>query len=367
MRSCFGFLLLGIHFFVWIVFSLNPLAAIDLPFVLKDCPLAESQGIVLDVKRVEIRGLEFFYNASLIESGDTYRLFFRVDTPHIPPFVSHIGCVELDSNFNQTDKDYFFLDTKTDTSEDPRSLWVGNRLWLIYNDIASRSSAFRSMHAAVLDSSTFEVQKIIEMDLGLSRVEKNWTPFEGVFDSNEEPQLFFEYFIAPHILLHLDDSLENKITFYQGFSSDTYSLMWPKAWGQIRGGTPAKKISEEEYLAFFHSGFLDSEGTRWYVMGAYTFSALAPYEIRKISTCPIIYKGIYDTPTYRDDLKVCFPSGFVTETKNNRELIHLSCAENDMGIKIITIDKEALLKSLKSVIDIGKQKFHRFSKYQDLK
>lgn len=360
MCSCFSFLFLFCNFFI-----LDVLWAVDLPFVLKTCPLAESQGIVLGTKQVEIRGLEFFYNASLVESEDTYRLFFRVDTPHRPPFVSHIGCVELDSSFNQTDKEYFFLDTKTDSSEDPRSLWVGDQLWVIYNDIASRASAVRSMHAAILNNKTFEVQKIIEMDLGLSRVEKNWAPFEGNFSSNEKPQLFFEYFIAPHILLHLTDSLENEIKFYQGFSTDEYNLMWPKAWGQMRGGTPAKKISEDEYLAFFHSCFLGREGIRWYVMGAYTFSAVAPYEIKKISPCPIIYEGIYDTPTYRDDLRVCFPAGFVTKIKDDREVIYLSCAENDMGVKIITIDKEALLKSLKPVIDVGRKKFHRFNK-QDL-
>jgi hypothetical protein len=37
------------------------------------------------------------------------------------------------------------------------------------------------------------------------------------------------------------------------------------------------------------------------------------------------------------------------ENRDGQDLIHLSCGENDSAIKILTFDKEALLKTLKPI------------------
>jgi hypothetical protein len=84
-------------------------------------------------------------------------------------------------------------------------------------------------------------------------------------------------------------------------------------------------------------------------MGAYTFNAAPPFNLTGISKYPILFKEIYETPfanTACIEKRVIFPSGFVLENQNGRELIQLACGENDCGIKIVTIDKENLLKSL---------------------
>jgi hypothetical protein len=57
----------------------------------------------------------------------------------------------------------------------------------------------------------------------------------------------------------------------------------------------------------------------------------------------------YNSPplnTSNPKLRCIFPSGFVLETRNGQELIHVSCGENDSSVKILTMDKDALLKSL---------------------
>lgn len=354
LRSCFCVLTCA---------AFNFLYAQPLPDQLERClALNKANNLVFDVKKIEIRGLSYFYNASLIEHGDSYRLFFRVDTPHIPPFVSHIGCVELDREFNQTEKEYTIVDTGSSSSEDPRALYVGDELWLIYNDSGSHPSAHRVMHAASIDKETLEVLNVSELNIGLKPVEKNWTPFAGNLEGSEDPQLFFEYLISPQSILHLPNDSEKEIYFLQPIPSNFKNeLFWPKAWGQMRGGTPARKISEDEYLAFFHSSFCDGAGVRWYIMAAYTFEAKAPYKINKVSSYPIVFEGAYDTPSYRNDLKVLFPSGFVIENRDQKEIIHVSCGENDMGVKIITLDKEALLKSLQPAVHLGRKKFHRWS------
>ena len=84
-------------------------------------------------------------------------------------------------------------------------------------------------------------------------------------------------------------------------------------------------------------------------MGAYTFNAAPPFNLTGISKYPILFKGIYETPfinTASIDKRVIFPSGFVVENQDDRELIHLACGENDCSVKIVTLDKEQLLKSM---------------------
>ena len=122
-------------------------------------------------------------------------------------------------------------------------------------------------------------------------------------------------------------------------------------WGGLRGGTPAQKVGDE-YLAFFHSSFRDRNGIIWYCMGAYTFEDQPPFRITKISNYPILFEGIYGTPPMNtaDPMKrVIFPSGFVVEERNGKEVIHLSCGENDASVKIITLDKNTLLRGMKKI------------------
>ena len=94
---------------------------------------------------------------------------------------------------------------------------------------------------------------------------------------------------------------------------------WPKEYGEIRGGSQAMKIDDDNYLLFFHSS-RDPPGTlhpttfptrdltlillllpetgdvlKTYYMGAYTFSSKPPFAIKAITTIPItneiMYKG----------------------------------------------------------------------------
>jgi hypothetical protein len=49
------------------------------------------------------------------------------------------------------------------------------------------------------------------------------------------------------------------------------------------------------------------------------------------------------------DKRVIFPAGFAVEKRPEGDLIHVSCGENDSGIKIVSFRKEALFKSLKKL------------------
>ena len=84
-------------------------------------------------------------------------------------------------------------------------------------------------------------------------------------------------------------------------------------------------------------------------MGAYTFEAHPPFRMTSISPYPILFQGIYQAPLHRlasRYLYCIYPAGLVLAKEGEREVLHLSCGENDSAIKIITFDKQKLLSSL---------------------
>ncbi len=333
--------------------SFKPL---ELPAILKHVPFADAQGIVLSTKKVEIPGVTAPYNASLIAEKDRYFLFFRYDTPVIGkeyiPFYPNIGCAELDENFQPTNQGFSRIETHSRFSEDPRVIQVHDQYYLVYNDLVQNpklkhKNLRRAMWVANLDLEKKKINYKTCLDRRLCHIEKNWMPFAGKDDG-----LHFIYSITPHEILNV---APDKGVIHISAASTKQNLLseedWPAQWGLPRGGTPAQLV-DGEYLAFFHSATEDHRGIVWYLMGAYTFKATEPHEITRISPYPILFKGIYDSPhenTAEKRIRAIYPAGFVLKSQEGRDVIHVSCGENDSRVKIVTMDKEALLKSLKPI------------------
>ncbi|MFA5250542.1 MAG: hypothetical protein WC371_03955 [Parachlamydiales bacterium] len=325
----------------------------QLPFDLQNIPLAEESNLVIGIKEVQIRGVPAPYNASLIKSGPNYLIFFRYDVivqNTVQPFFSYIGCAELDGNFEQTEKEFVRLDTQSNFSEDPRALWIGRELYVIYNDLHSSNPLCRSMHLANVDPQSLKVNFVTELDLQMQHIEKNWIPFE--YPENSQYSLYFEYHLNPHTILKLPDPKTNSLAplIFPNYSASIKSP-WPLRWGEIQGGSTALQ-ADGQYLGFFHSKFKDKDNFSWYLIGAYTFENRPPFRLSAISNYPIFFNGIYSSvPVHTaNPLTRClFPCGFVIENQKGRELVHLACGENDSHIKIITFDKKVLLKSLKKI------------------
>ncbi len=74
----------------------------------------------------------------------------------------------------------------------------------------------------------------------------------------------------------------------------------PLAWehGELRGGTNIVLLRQrKEYLGLFHSiGGFAYEAKKTYFMGAFTFSAEPPFQLRSVSHQPILDKdnALYD-------------------------------------------------------------------------
>lgn len=282
--------------------------------------------LVLETKIIKINGAEFPYNASIIENGEGYSLYFRHDNDE----GSLIGLAYLDRDFYHQDPEPTWIETGSKTAEDPRAFKAGGNEYIVYNDQIDVDFECRRMH--ITDETS-----IICLDEHIGLNEKNWTPFEY------EGDIHFVYSINPHkILKYADEKVEHLTS-----STDplVYNLEWHKKYGEPRGGTPARLVNGE-YLSFFHSMWTHKKtGIRWYAMGAYTFEASPPFRITSMSKKPIMFKEAYSTKpqnTAPKDAKILYPSGFVVDG----EKIHVSCGENDCATRIVTFDKQSLLQNL---------------------
>ena len=235
-------------------------------FGLEKVPYGEETGLVKGVKRVEISQVTAPYNASIVEDGEGYLLFFRYDVPiHAvralkikSKLKAYIGCVKLDAQFNQA-APFTPIDTRSDFSEDPRAVRVNEELLLSYNDVAPNPQVYsRTIRLAPLDRATLALKETIDLDLHISPIEKNWVPFEY------QKALLFTYSINPHKILKVEGP---EITHLPASNADALQkFSWEKKWGILRRGTPPKLI-DGQYLSFFHSAIKRINGTACYVDG----------------------------------------------------------------------------------------------------
>jgi hypothetical protein len=162
--------------------------------------------------------------------------------------------------------------------------------------------------------------------------EKNWVFFE------HDGALHCVYSNYPtHKVLKLD---ENKV-------EEVYESP-PAIWhfGAVRGGTNPVKMPDGDWLTIFHSSVpteIPPHYVRYYA-GGYTFSGKPPFNIRKISTKPVMVGSEVDghktDPRYKDGWKpyVVFPCGLVDE--ENGWLT--SIGVNDWMCAVAKLDLSAL-------------------------
>ncbi len=306
--------------------------------------------IVTATQRIYLPEYPGAYNPSIIRYHDHYLLTFR----YLPnrfdlPWLSYIGIVLLDKSFDPVSS-FPLLDTRfynEDTpsqSEDARVFAFNGKYYIVYNDNTEIMFPSlwerRDMYIAELifkdDQCKLAKPLKLRHQTKFSHVlwQKNWSPFE--WNGN----LLFSYSINPHEVV--SPNLNN------GFCQPIYETEKPIQWnlGNLRGGSPAQKINDEYYLAFFHSGFFTSSGCSgnrelWhYYMGAYTFSSEPPFAITRISSTFIDAPGFYTFSNY--DKRVIYPGGFVVEDST----VYLAYGKDDSEIWIATINLNNLIGSM---------------------
>ncbi len=321
-------------------------------------PYSDKTGLVLSSPLLPIPNVPYPYNPSLIPYGNGYLLAFRTDPKWdgVGVFDAKIGLIELDRNMNPISSTLAFLDTGYKSAEDPRLFQVGDKFYVSYTKVMSLVYPVKC-HIAVtqFDPETKTAIQTVDMSYITGNMEKNWTPF--LYSNRElgKDELYFMYRYAPQRILRLTLPLDGTALHVYENKVPKTLRNWKKRWGEIRGGSPAIRV-ENEYMSFFHSSFV-SKGIRYYVMGAVTFDTEPPFCIKRISPYPIFFKSIYTTPVTpnvwfypRNHLRVIFPSGCVeAQEDEGKKVFYVVAGENDVAIRLITIDKEKLMNSLISV------------------
>ncbi len=315
------------------------------------CLSSFAEEIVLRAKQILIPECPNAFNPSIAKFEENYLLAFRY-CPDLEneEWVSYIGVVLLNDEFEQMSVVQLLSTRRTKTpsqSEDPRIFTYRGRTFLIFNDnmdeIFPSTVQRRDMYIAELffEDGLFSLSTPLKLTHSTKYNEywwqKNWFPF--VWNS----QLFLIYSINPHEILQ--PNLLNGIC-YPAYETDA-AILWE--WGKLRGGTPASLV-DGEYLSFFHSSiYTDSnnsleKGVWYYFMGAYTFSPDPPFTITKISQEPIVSFGFYSKTNQLK--RVIYPGGFI----DTESFIYVAYGKDDHEIWIATLDKNALLSSMKPVV-----------------
>lgn len=327
--------------FIFIAFQGQLKATLDLEKM--------AQSFVLETKQLEIPDFPEAFNPSITRWRGSLLLSFRVLIDPSDLWLSKIGLVWLDEDFNPVGTPQL-LNTRVKNSniptrsEDARIFTVGDRLFVTYNDNEERKHAgVRRIYQAEIEFNGEEfhvvsTEPFLKYDGESPKLwEKNWTPFEC------NGEAFFTYSFSPHLIFR--PCSETKCCQTKGASAGAFR--WD--WGSIKGGTPSLLVGDE-YLGFFHSWKIvntvqsGDEPLAHYFMGAYTFSPQAPYEITKISPTPIIGKDFYTDPDiYKKIYKhVIFPGGYV----HDENYIWVVYGREDCQAWVVKLDKKSLFRSL---------------------
>lgn len=309
----------------------------------------KAQDFVLETKQIEIPGYPEAFNPSIVRWKGSLLMCFRVLPNPLDLWISKIGLVWLDENYNPIGEPQL-LDTRISNphihsrSEDARLFTVGNRLYVTYNDNEEikHGATRRIYHAELAYDGTLFYEKNREPMLmyegeNKKTWEKNWIPFDY------KGTMLFIYSLTPHLIL--SPVIGSKKCDTLASSEGVFD--W--SWGTLRGGTPALLV-KNEYLSFFHSCKIvktKQSGNRalhHYFMGAYTFSSEPPFNVTQISPEPIIGKDFYsDQDIYKKIHKhVVFPGGYIMDDR----YIWVVYGREDCQVWVVKLDREGLFRSL---------------------
>lgn len=309
---------------------------------------ALSSKSLVEERQIEIPGYKSAYNPSILPYEDGYLLSFRYVSRcpqkffgNFRPDVSFIGVVQLHRDFRVKKDTVQILKVVSHSAEvslsaeDARLVSFGKRIFLFFNDYPPlHQHGGNAMYFAELVEDKmggFFLEKGKLLDYAFANpIEKNWSPFV------QEGRLYAIYGDSPRVILEIDEET--------GYCREVSRRFEETSWwdfGEVRGGSPAYLV-EGQFLTFFHSSFRYAQ-KRIYTMGAYTFSAEAPFPILAVTTQPL--GSLADYLESNSGKRVVFPGGMVVQGP----YIHVAWGRGDQEVWITSFDKEALLSSLQNL------------------
>ena len=317
--------------------------ASDLPEELREIPDAFELGMVKDFRFLMIPGYKYAFNPSIAQNGEGYLMAFRNEGNHLvrtgkmKVYHSFLNTVALDSDFSPIPGSVQEVDTGNLFSEDPRLVTHKGTHYIFYNENPYIRTDYRNMAVSALSQALQPLGKLQYQNLSHT-IEKNWAPF---FDEND--RLNFLYDMSP-LTVHTYAQIGHPFFFQKRVATHPYLKIWAKKWGEPHGGTPAVKISKNEYLTIFHSSKVLDNKIRWFFMGALTFSTSPNLEIKQISLFPIFSTKFYCStvsPTAPAKSKrVIYPAGLTI----SGDTAHVSCGVNDSKSALLSLDLKTIFE-----------------------
>ncbi len=301
-----------------------------------------------------IDGTENAYNPGLERYGTgTFLMVIRDDRRNYR--YNRLSLILLNNDFSAVSSSVIIKTPEFVRPQDPRLFYLNGQLYILYSKKNTHPGEFLKLVQAKLspDGSLTECQ-VLEYEK--KSHEKNWVPF--VTDYKKKQRLYYVSKFSPFTVLETD---EEKVSISKCIVEHPIDYDWAKKWGELRGGTPAVRLDNGNYLAFFHSSFSKKkehvcDGYWVYVFGAIVFSGSYPFRPLMISPYPILFNGCYKaaispltwfwkqigcTKTF-----ILFPTGLVAGQGRDHNLLYVTCGENDSSARLIVFDREKLLASL---------------------
>jgi predicted GH43/DUF377 family glycosyl hydrolase len=214
---------------------------------------------------------------------------------------------------------------------DPRLVWVGAKLLMVYSSYDTGSFKNECIRGAVIAEQLMPLPG----DPGLKFIkpepfrislpgevrQKNWTPFVI------HGKVYLTATIKPHLVYELS-SLGR---FAQPCSESEWQAPWFNT-EFFRGNTNPVLLDDGNYLGTFHTVVKDGN-LHYYDNGCYVFEAKPPFKVVRCSAKTFLPAEAAVEPHFRKagKIKVCFPVGMVRE--GSRLLI--SYGDNDSSVKIM--------------------------------
>ena len=236
------------------------------------------------------------FNPSLIEYGNGYLLAWRHGWAGCEIYLSR-----LDWDFKpMADPVQLHLQHPAAVygREDGRLFWHRGQLHITFTGVMNeRGSLHTNVLYAPLDDRLRVERVYFPRITGRLSWEKNHAYFEC------DGRLYTIYGYQPHRILAIDGD----------YSEWAHSTPSPATWtvkGEIRGGASPVLIGSE-YWHWFHSRE-ETPGGRRYCLGVYTFSPRPPFEVKRLTTRPLLWADFGDKPADQYCAAV-FPCGAVRQ------------------------------------------------------
>lgn len=302
-------------------------------------PSLQEQGDVVVIPNGMLLDAPHNYNNGLFSFGGELIMCYR---RHLENAFSEIAICEIDREtlLPLPKSRQFALDIpkefENEDHEDARIFWHGEDIYVSYTMWRRATLNGRWLYMPRIDVAVFDAEwqfkhKFTPKAGGNGKIaEKNWTFF------SHDDTLYFVYDFLPfHQVFKI---LKNEKCELIG---ETKGIQWN--YGTIRGSTPPQRISDTEYLSFFHSRKRDEAApfkNRYYA-GAYCFEAKEPFRITRYTEEPV-FAGSESNQQWDTDLACVFPCGLVID----RETALVSMGSNDMECAIGRVNIPQLLETM---------------------